>query len=418
MRIKSTLLFAAFASVGLSASAGAGFTSIDQLCGEYSLCCVQLDEGGFSEHYSTVMVPGEGENEVVFKKFYYIEGYDVPATVDLEAGTVTFHKLTNFKYIDNYEGMSDFLLFKWNTTHTRANQVNEITGTILQDGMGTIVFDPDYYFSIVVPDGVKPGPGGPSDRGYQVVCELGSGDASAMYYQPAKHKFNYFADQWQYAGQAEFTGMWIAPLAGFNNGKNTLTYKVDYYENKQNPAKILLMNPYGAGTPWTDPDSIGEDYLNTSKEQGFYFIDTTDPDFVLVASDVNSGYSSAAVPSIMCANEEGLYTYSDGYDRGTVKMVLNMYNVYEYSVRKGNDITVRNLYYYDGKNHYLSERPETYITTITLLPGAESGVKEIGIENNDAPRYYNLQGVEVMNPSKGQILIQRSSQGSRKVLVK
>ena len=387
MKFKSTLLFCALSGVAFSANAGAGFTSIDQICGGYSLICARLDDYDDINHFDMKAVPGEGENEILFQNFFYIEGYDIPATVDFEAGTVTFRKLENFKYLDNYEGMSSFLLFKWNLTHTRGSQVDEMTATFLNDGTGTLVFDPDYYFSIVVPDGIKPGPTSTGERGYQVVCELGSTDELTMYYQPTQHDFIYFADQWQYAGQAEFTGMWIAPFAGFNNGENTLTYKVGYYENKQNPAKILLLNPYVTGTPWTDPDPISADYLNISNEQGYYFIDTTDPNFVLVASGVNSGYSSNAIPTISCMNQEGYYIYYWGYDLPTVKTVLNYFDMYSYSFRKGNDLTIRNLAYITDKAHSLSNKEIEYITTITLHPGEESGVVEIKIENNGATRY-------------------------------
>lgn len=416
MKIKSTLLLAALTGFAVSASAGVGFTSIDQLCGEYSLVCAQLDDDNYESHFAMNMTPGAAPNEVIFNRFYYIDDFNLPATVDFETGTVTFKKMEEFTYLQNYEGMASFLLYKWNSTHTRASEVDEVTGTILEDGMGTIVFDPDYYFSIVVPDGIKPGPSSTGERGYQVVCELGSASNVDMYFQPAKHEFIYFPEQWQFAGSADFTGMWIAPMAGFNNGENTLTYKVNYYENKQNINKLLLMNPYGSGTPWTDPNTIGEDYLNVSDKQGYFFIDTTDPNFVLVASGVSSGYSSEAVPSISCSNEEGLYTYDDGYDRSTVKTVLQQFGVNEYSFRKGNDITIRNLVYIDEKTHYLSERAETYVSYITLNPGDDSGVEGIDVENAGETRYYNLMGVEVKNPTKGQILIERTSQGARKII--
>ena len=416
MKIKSTLLLFALSGLAFTANAGAGFSSVDQICGEYSLICVQLDDKDYINHFTMNAVPGEEPNEIVFQNFFYIPGYDIPATINFEEGTITFRKLEDFKFMDNYDGMSSFLLYKWNATHTRASEIDEMTATFVQDGTGTIIFDPDYYFSIVVPDGIKPGPMASDERGYQVVCELGSIPNLTMCYQPTQHDFIYFAEQWQYAGQAEFTGMWIAPFAGFNNGENTLTYKVDYYENKENPAKILLMNPYGAGTPWTDPNSVSADYLNVSKEQGYYFIDTTDPDFVLVPTGVKSGYSSKAIPKISCMNQEGYYTYYWGYDRPTVIRVLNNFGMRTYSFRKGNELTIRNLAFITDKAYSLPTEGGEYVTTITLYPGEDSGVEGMEVETTGATRYYNLQGVEVKNPSKGQILIQRSSEGSRKVI--
>lgn len=419
MKFKSTLILTALMGMGATASANCGFTSVEQLCGEYSLICAMLHDDDDVNHFAMSAVPGENENEIIFQRFYYIDGYDVPATVDLEAGTVTFHELNDFLYLDNYEGMSSFLLYKWNATHTRANKVPEMTGTIVPDGTGTIVFDPDYYFSIVVPDGVKPGPNGPSDPGYQIVNELGSIDGTTMHFQPKNHEWIYAPEQWEYAGQAEFTGMWIAPLAGFNNGDNTLTYKVDYFENKANPEMLLLTNPYGKHTPWSDPESVSAEFLNTSSEPGYYVIDTTDPDFVLVLYGVNVGYSSKEIPTIQCMNEEGYCVYFDGYDKATSKYVLNNFNVFTFSVRKGNDITIRNLMYITDKKYYLSESSEEYITTIKLFPGEESnGIEELTSVNAGQSRYFNLQGIEVLNPEKGQILIERNAAGSRKIMVK
>lgn len=56
---------------------------------------------------------------------------------------------------------------------------------------------------------------------------------------------------------------------------------------------------------------------------------------------------------------------------------------------------------------------------ITVKVSGMSGVDNIAIDNNtDAPRYYNLQGIEIAQPTPGTIVIERRGNTTRKIIAK
>lgn len=320
--------------------------SIDQLTGDASLIAV-YENNPWDGYKSLKIAAGQNPNEIILQGIYSIQGSEIPATVDLEAGTVTFKSIENCFYMEQYQGWANFQVFQYNKTHTRYNPVEETVATIAADGTGNIFFDPEYLIGVIVPEGVNPNPGGmggePGDQtpGEQVIFVAGSDDDKTMYIQGVKRQWTYYADEWELAGKASYQDGWIAPFIGYNNGSKELVYLVDYYVNKEDPAKILIANPYDNAAYTTT--SVA-DYKNTGSGQGFIFIDSTDPDFVQVMWHVPAGYSCEALgDNIECYNEEGYNRCCDGCDIAQCKANLRYFDYNIFSTRNGDDIEIRNL---------------------------------------------------------------------------
>ena len=234
--------------------------------------------------------------------------------------------------------------------------------------------------------------------------------------------FAFNADEWAYAGVAVFQDAWFAEL--FN--VNIPAYDVDLYRSKLNENRFLLFDPYGPSTPY------GEYGINESPDEGFLVFDMTDPDCVLFEPLVYSitmdtgDEEESDLQKFYCYNAEGYYYYLQD---ATTEEIISNFDMNEKACSFF-DPSDRYLGIYNGLFDMIPEGTlgagyswtgasmEGYV----ILPEGyndDSSVKDIiGADNNAPAEYFNLQGVRVNNPEKGQLVIVRQGSKASKQVVR
>lgn len=231
---------------------------------------------------------------------------------------------------------------------------------------------------------------------------------------------------WTPAGTATVNDMWFDALVEYNSDQVVGQYTVPYETFDENPNLIRLVDPYGPNTPYADS--------NLSKVQGsiLFNIEETEAVEVRRCYDALLGYAigedgepdpNEPVYAQM-ANYSGLMLTDGAYYPGNM-VGYYRYDGFDYdmiieflenrSVMVDNTITVNDpiwsmSWYLHEDTEGLFEPNDMGTPTITLNQGA--GVNGINLDDSNAPvKYYNIQGVEIINPAKGQIVIKK--QGSK-----
>lgn len=220
---------------------------------------------------------------------------------------------------------------------------------------------------------------------------------------------------WHSYGTAQFVDGWICPGV---YGADALNYSwtVNVDQKDEDPNIIRLNNPYMAdGCPLlqADPTCV--------KEGGYIVIDISDPTFVRVSPNVFSGFLNGTT-KIYNTNAEG-YFMAQGYSKEETMAGLQEI-VSEYSTYADGVIKIPNAYIQTSMNGMLTYWQDAYgndlteymVATITLN---QTGIDEISSTDENAPiEYYNLQGVRVSNPEKGDVVITRQGSKVSKIVVR
>lgn len=230
--------------------------------------------------------------------------------------------------------------------------------------------------------------------------------------------FEYNEAEWRHMGTGEFMDAWFQ---NWYDGEPS-PWEVQIYRSRQSSTQFLVMNPFGPGTPWED--------TNLSTTPGHIILDISDPQCLLVLPLVYTLELpitiDASMPAIdcmlYCFNDEGYQAYING--ETTTDIIRNYLmerktiSTFDASTRTANIFNGRfsfkqaifeEAFYSDSYQGYVV-LPENY---------NEDAVETIGEEDVNAPTtYYNLQGVQLQKPEKGQLVIVRKGNKSSKVIVK
>ncbi len=240
--------------------------------------------------------------------------------------------------------------------------------------------------------------------------------------------FSFNASEWTLGGaKASFRDGWIAPLLNGYPSSYPAAQELDYYLNNQNRMRYAFANPYAASY-W---DPIYDELPEGATKDGHIVLNCHDVDCVLAEPLVNSGLylamtegSDVGVPFYMY-NQEGDKVCQKGYD--TEELVdeylaigadPNEYLSF-YKPETG-DITVMNLQFGFGSQpvggytwNAAKENPPKAL--FKVLPN--TGVEGIEMSEAGAVKYFNLQGIEVVNPAKGQLVIKKQGNKVEKVVM-
>lgn len=202
--------------------------------------------------------------------------------------------------------------------------------------------------------------------------------------------------------------------------------KVDLYVNRENPKQYLLMNPYASSDEWKSYP-----YRPADAENGYIIFDLTDPYCVPMAITVNSGFYDDEGDQTYAYNTEGNYYYNLGWSTESIQEQFLPAGVplseYDETTRM---VTLTNLYWgyhdntlagyawiqEDGAGNRIPVETFIYVTmpeNITF-----DGISDVEMNENAPVRYFNLQGMEVINPVKGQLVIKTQGNKVQKVIVK
>lgn len=247
---------------------------------------------------------------------------------------------------------------------------------------------------------------------------------------------------WKDMGEALFIDGWILPGLGIDQMDPANQWYVPIQQHKVNQYLFRLVDPYHCGL--FDPET-GQ-LENTSPNKGFIQFNITDAAHVLFdkvdaafegGSGINkfnrfycynilrwymnvqnSSYSEAIMAFSLLPNYFPFTTFEDNtvkleyVDRGNGRLCYDanfgIANNYDAEPAKGGLVSLTS----DGKLTNMTtyiKFPDDYIYT-----GVES--LEAETDNNAPIEYFNLQGIRVLNPTPGQILIRRQGVKSEKII--
>ena len=231
-------------------------------------------------------------------------------------------------------------------------------------------------------------------------------------------------EDWYAVGNATFMDGWLIPAYGENQAENM--YEVALERNVSNPDLFRLVNPYKSGP------LAGQ---NSCKTNGYIVFDISNPDHV-VFNLADGGWSNSRMGistlfpynwlGVLCLINPDWYpeeiaeamgddivytTFKDG----VVSLEKTLKGVPD--ARFGVQFDPAYGMYWAVDDY---GTPANMAAKIIFPEGWENAaVGAIEIDDSNAPvEYFNLQGVRVVNPQAGQIVIRRQGSNVTKSIVK
>lgn len=392
-----------------SAPGTRAITSVEDLYGEYNTVYDQYaissnDPGG---SFSTIIEAGSTPTEVIMTGFPYasLNGYpySLKANVDIAAGTLTLNAQDLYYSVEEGATVQLIMLDGLNNN----TPISSVTATIEADG--TISY-PEYVAYCVG-----------MDAGYYFAWW-------GMTMSPIK-AFEFVASDWVAAGTANYKDPWILGAFGEDAIDEVPYMEVNIMKHKSIDGEFLIVNPYD--------NDLYKELITAPEDQGgfegevrtgYIRFNLSDPDVVYVYPQVGSGawidlFGDAELVELYPFNLEGLYVVSGGYSTEEVYEVMDM-NFLIPSYYDADDNTVylmNNVFGVTGSMlstyQWVDENKQAIEVTGEVVFNFDAGVDGILDDAANAPvKYYNLQGVEISNPSKGQIVIKKQGNKSTKVI--
>ncbi|MDE5940976.1 MAG: hypothetical protein K2H14_02580 [Muribaculaceae bacterium] len=211
-------------------------------------------------------------------------------------------------------------------------------------------------------------------------------------------------------GKTKFTDGFIGQYY-MPSGLTVETYDVDI------EAYLPLPGMYRIKAPYSEENWI---YGNSESMYDIYF-DVSDPDFVLV--NIQNAYTDKD-GTVQIANAAGLYMSGLLSDENSRPIKYTKEQVIEQGLadKVENGVVVINhpvLITPKGYIRLLYEDNSTLMPARIVMPDGNDAVEEIVAEADELQpaEYYNLQGVRVMNPSRG-LYIRRQGPNTEKVVIR
>ena len=230
--------------------------------------------------------------------------------------------------------------------------------------------------------------------------------------------FTYNENDWENKGMASLTDGWFSGF-GFQ-GELPAAYDVPVLRYKNNPNFVYLLNPYG-------PES-GYQGTFQQKENGFMYeanggimLDLTDKTLPIVVPCVSSGVGyDMAGGMVYMSSMGGYFKYFENVPAENVKDFLEENKFDLPTMDNQFMVTLPNCRVAESSNIIMLNQwgQDEMISQIQLPEEAVVGVE--GIVNDadvNAPvRYFNLQGVEVAAPAKGEVVVKKQGSKATKVV--
>ncbi len=371
---------------------------ISDYCGDFQ--CKYLDEFKLPKILPITIAQSETEGKIAITGLYSPAG-SAPATIeadiDLTAGTVTIPCVT-LKSAVLYRGTwKDGKVTDYSLDPIIANLVD---GNIVfneNDVMMFGVFDPDPEYCAA----------------YSVLRRIKISPATDL-------EFVYNKDEWSRIGTAQYPDC----VLGYKifGTIDPIVSTVDVVQNKSNPNRIALLNPYKTDT-WKnvnrDQESIGQ-----------IVIDMSDRDFVVFEPYVYSGFTynldGINYGKIYIYNMEGYFAKIGEMTKEEIReLYLSTGYEPEFTRFDGNQIIGALgaiIFATESKptaQYQMGPDRQGSIVfdddAITALKGV--GVSLVGASEEAPAEYYDLMGNKVTHPQQGTIYICRKGGVSTKVIL-
>lgn len=398
------------------ANGPAKISSVADLYGVYTAEYLDIDNSQLVRGKgSMTIMEGNSSDEVWFNFGGTPNEWNFPGVVNVNDNTVTITKYQTdylFTDVNGYLYIQPYILEEGQEQgQVKLTKVNNITGRIAADG--SIEFDNDggFVFSIDGADGKEYVTG----FGYCFDLKL-----TAMKY------FNFNENEWIKLGeQATVTNENMVNSAFLDEYKVKDPYKVNAWMNKADKNLFCITNPY-AGEEYSQ---LNVAFAETALDKnGAYVFDVTDPTCVLMQPLVRSGFwwndaeegEPANYQEWLVFNREGMML-----ENGTARDEIPWWfedqelPMSTYDATTG-AIEIRNVYF--GLTAapldmcYFNSAPNG--GTISITWPSMTGINDVEMNENAPVRYFNLQGMEVVNPVKGQLVIKTQGNKAQKVIVK
>lgn len=353
----------------------------------------------FKGNIAPMMIAGEAANEVILKNCPYSD-MDIVATIDVTAGTMTVKK-QDLLY-NPTEGEMMVFQPEWiDEEKGEPVSVESIVGTF--DADGNITWPERACWSIRISKGwfcllyqmnwrkIHYFDFTPGDAGYEEACDITFEDNVINMFvaeeykvgaQTAKAYKSTDGSQYVIANPYNST-KWAELNAGAQIGLNN---DGCFYLNLMNAECAMLRPATGCGMWINSADQGEEPYYQevfpfNQEGQTFYLKEWPVEDII----------------DDFYANEIPLSTAD--LEKGEVNIINMFFGFTDDPL----------MTYWFGP-----ENPMSYKFTGFNF----SGVNEVNVENNAPVKYYNLQGMEVVNPAKGQLVIKTQGNKTVKEIVK
>ncbi len=227
---------------------------------------------------------------------------------------------------------------------------------------------------------------------YSVIAVTYSDNGTPLEWNYAEYTYTPSSSEgWTSLGKGTFTTDTFESLFDISISP----YEVEVEQNIENPALIRIVNPYGENCPYPELSLRAEGF------DIYLVFDTSDPEKVFfkptnlgidtggewwIAS--NAGYFFEAIQGEK-ASKNSFGKFAEGEISFPAKSVLvTCENI---SIFGGND----GSWYYGNASGNLSLKLPTQTFVESLLENADS-----------TPEYYNMQGIKLVSPTKGTMIIE------------
>lgn len=371
-----------------------------------------------SQVYASLMVESTGvANQVKITGFFY--DYPVLGTVDLAAGTITIKSgqvlIPGFAPISNTEtedlklflcenvngslveadeavfyfsegdafswSTKDEVLFQWQGSHVWYTESNVYFFATIDSYLSEMRGWALNWLNVTIPL-----------NKYYEDTELWGGEAY----------FEYHPGNWDACDEkATMIDGWVAPAYGVD----LPAFDVDVQLSRLNNKHVLIMNPY---------KNASFDDINDSKEDGYIFLDITDPDCVLVRPMVYSGFYNEDIGMMFNTDDAGMKYYLQGYSFEEIKLEAEDFGDPLGTMTEDGVVTLPKcqlepVYDLGYSTVWIDqdENPVPMEAQFTLPENIVSGVEGIIADeaNLGKAEFYNLQGVKVAAPAAGEVVI-------------
>ncbi|MGN0237703.1 MAG: hypothetical protein ACI4AK_06435 [Lepagella sp.] len=365
----------------------------------------------------TVSISFLSDTEVEIMGLFY--DFKIKGTFDAAAGTIKVGKQELF--LNTYYN-------EWVTLYPQYLNVNEQGQIESEDYI-------DYITFVFAPNGLQTSEG---DIVYQQcwvadpyeqitisidsVVDQGSGWewTYANVLEPLDYRFGegtefvFDAAEWEDAGTATMV------KDGWLLGDSD-PYDVPLLKSKSNEGHFLMVNPFGANTPYAS--------MNETTDTGYIYLNVAEPGCALVRPFVDGGfeYSDWANGHMNFTSLEGQHYYIEGYTIDEVIEEADFFGdpIATYDASTGIvDLPLCRVCFV-----YAYNNPDQWVDSQTQEPLEMAGQVKLnlgeGAVNNiiddnaaAAKRYFNLQGIEINAPEAGEVVIVKQGNKTSKVVVK
>lgn len=227
-------------------------------------------------------------------------------------------------------------------------------------------------------------------------------------------EFVFDAAEWENAGTA--TMLKDGWLLGDSD-----PYDVPLLKSKTNEGHFLMVNPFGANTPYAS--------MNETTDTGYIYLNVENPACALVRPFVDGGFENTnwSKGNMNFTSVEGQHYYIEGF---TIQEVIDEAEYYgdpiaTYDASTGIvDLPLCRICFI-----YAYNNPEQWVDSTTEEPLEMAGQVKLnlseGAVNNiiddnaaAAKRFFNLQGIEINAPEAGEVVIVKQGNKTSKTVVK